>query len=62
MRLVHAATFAAIAMSLTACGTLGYEDTNAAVDERTGDPGRDRAHAAFSSAGSRPVKKAQNAG
>ena len=35
MRLVHAATFAAIAMSLTACGTLGYEDTNAAVDERT---------------------------
>jgi hypothetical protein len=35
MRLVPATTLAMLALGLAACGTLGYEDTNAAVDERT---------------------------
>ena len=34
MRLIPAATLLVTALGLAACGTLGYEDTNAAVDAR----------------------------
>ena len=41
MHLIRAAFLATVSLGLAACGTLGYQDTNAAVDARPECAGQD---------------------